>query len=123
MRKHHEQLVSLAQRACFAFIQLLVATALCEELIKRVGRSDSLGWVGRASIVQEIVIQLPEPFAKVLQEVTMVSKAGAQLLVMTKFMNPAQSQFCGERIELGSIITQQEARHRIGTLGSIDRNR
>lgn len=91
MGKHHEQWLSLLQRTCFALIQLLVATALCEEQIKLVGQSGSLGGVGRVTVVQETVIELPETFAEVLQEVTMVSKTGAQLLGMTKFMNPAQS--------------------------------
>ena len=36
----------------------------------------------------------------------MVRKAGDQLLVMAKFMDPAQRQFCGQPVELGGIITE-----------------
>src|SRR5947209_7362787 len=119
MRKDHEQLIALFERALFALIQLLVAAALCKELTKGGLQSGSLDRVGVVAVVQEALIQLPEGRAEVLQEGTMVSEAWLEFLVMTKFMDPAQRQFCGERIELGGIVTEQESDHRVNGLGSV----
>src|SRR2546429_6345340 len=41
---------------------------------------------------------------------------------LPEFVLTCQSQLEGESIELGSIITQQKARDRVGALGSINRN-
>ena len=63
MDQYHEQLISLFQGACFALIQLVVATLACEELIKGGPQSESLGWVWMLSIGQQLAVEQPERFA------------------------------------------------------------
>src|SRR6266576_1352372 len=106
MGKHHEQLLFLCQRPPFAFIQLLVAALACEEVIKGGLQSSSLGGAWVLSVVQEVLIQLPEGLAKVLQEVAMKSHAWNQFLVVTEFMNPAQREQGCQPVELGRIVAE-----------------
>ena len=63
MDQHHEQLIALFEGACFALIQLVVATRLCEELIKLGSQSESLGWVWMLSIGKQLVVEQPERLA------------------------------------------------------------
>lgn len=106
MGKHHKQLVFLCQRAPFALIELLVAAGLPEELIKLRPACLSLMRAGVLSVSQQVGIQLPEALGELLQEVAMVSKAWDQFLVMAIFMDPAESQFCGQAVELWGVVTE-----------------
>src|SRR5882757_6107758 len=63
MDEHHEQLVSLFEGACFALIQLVIATLLGEELIKLRPQSGSLGSVWLCSIGNQLAVELPERLA------------------------------------------------------------
>jgi len=65
MRKHHEQLISLFQGACFALIQLVVATLVSQELIKLGPQSGSGGWVWMLSIGKPLAVEQPERFAPI----------------------------------------------------------
>lgn len=57
-------------------------------------------------VSQQVGIQLPEALGELLQEVAMVSKAWDQFLVMAIFMDPAESQFCGQGVELWGVVTE-----------------
>src|SRR5260370_7715197 len=91
MGKHHEQLLSLFEGACFALIQWLVVTSLSEKLIKFGLQSSSMGGVWMLTVVQEALIQLPEPFIELLQEVGIVNKARDHFLLMPIFIDPPQA--------------------------------
>ena len=60
MREHHEQLVTLLERAGFACIQLVIATPLSEELIKLGLQSGNFGWVWMLSIGGQLAVEEPE---------------------------------------------------------------
>ena len=123
MGKHHQQRFFLGTRPGETLIQLLVATALPEEVVKGNPQRIRLGLAGMVSVGQQVSIELPEVLGKLLQEVAMGKKAWRQFLVVAIFMDPAQGQLDGQPIELGRIITQQQLDHRVGGLGSVGRDR
>ena len=65
MDQHHEQLISLFQGACFALIQLVVVTLVCEELIKLGPQSGSGGWVWMLALGKQLAVEQPERFAPI----------------------------------------------------------
>src|SRR5260370_34425413 len=106
MRKHHQQLFFLCQGACLILIQLVVATPACEEVIKLRPQSVSSGLVWMLPIGQQLTVEEPEGLAERFQDVAMGKEAWLEALVVTEFMNPAQRQFCRERVELGGIVAE-----------------
>ncbi len=116
MDQDHEKVLSLVEGVLFARIQLVIATLGAKELIKLSGQCGSPGGVGMLSVLQEAVIEFPEGLAEVLQEGEVVRKAWDQGLVMTKFMDPTQGQLEGQPVELGGIVTEQEANNGIAAL-------
>ena len=106
-----------------ALIQLLVAAALPEEVIKGRPQRIRLCRTGMVSVGQEVSVELPEILGELLQEVAMGQEAWRQFLVVALFMNPAQGQLDGQPVALGRIITEQQLNHRVGGLGSVGRDR
>jgi len=106
-----------------ALIQLLVAAALPEEVIKGRPQRIRLCRTGMVSVGQEVSVELPEILGELLQDVAMGQEAWRQFLVVALFMNPAQGQLDGQPVALGRIITEQQLNHRVGGLGSVGRDR
>ena len=90
MGKHHQQGFFLGMRPGETLIQLLIAAALPEEVIKGRPQCIRLCRIGIVSVGQQISVELPEVFGKLLQEVAMGQEAWGQFLVMAIFMDPAQ---------------------------------
>ena len=99
-------MVFLCQRPRFALIQLLVATGLLEEPIKIRLQSVSFLLAGVVLVSQEVSVQHPEALAEGVEPLAMEREVWGQFLVVTKFMDPAQSEFCRQAVELGRIVTE-----------------
>src|SRR5260370_40005091 len=106
MGKHHQQRFFLGQRQSFALIQLVVAATLSEEALKLHSQRIRLGQTGMVSVGQEVSVELPKILGETFQEVAMGKETWREFLVVAIFMNPAQSQFNGQPVELGRIIAQ-----------------
>src|SRR6266480_515604 len=106
MGKDHEQRFFLCQRPRFALIQLSIATRACKEVIKLGPQSMSSGLVWMQPIDQQLAVEEPEALAEVFQDVAMGKEAWLEALVVAEFMDPAQRQLCGERVELGSVVAE-----------------
>ena len=105
MGKHHQQGFVLSQSKRFALVQLLVASSLPKKLLKLTLQLLSILLVGILPIGQEFAVQLPETAAEGVQDADVVRDAWEQLLVMTKFVNPAERSFNRQPVELGRIVT------------------
>src|SRR5437763_13242143 len=90
MGEHHEELFFLGQSESLALVQLLIATDLPKELLELTVQTLSILRVGILSIGEQLAIELPEAVFECLQGLTIDRDVWDQLLVMAKFVNPAQ---------------------------------
>jgi hypothetical protein len=105
MSKHQKPRFFLCHSKGFSLVQLVIASPLLKEPIQRCAQRVSLLLGGTVPIVQELAIQLPEVVLEGLQEVAMDREAGHQLLVMAKFVDPAQRQLHSQPVKLRGIVT------------------
>src|SRR5713226_8793132 len=91
MGKDHQQGFFLCQRQRFPLVQLLVVTALSEKPLKLTLQLFGLLLVGVLPVGHELAVQLPEVLFEFVQSFAVVRQAWGQLLVVAKFMHPAES--------------------------------
>ena len=102
----------------------LVAGGGAEELLKVGTQAVGLGRSRRLSIVQKLMVEIPELGLEAIEQLLMVLDKGCELLVMATFMNPAKRLLLGDVLELRGIITEQDGDDRglvlfvIGSQGS-----